>query len=133
MASSDNVNAAAAVREEAKLLFEAAVLKLCDEHKVDMASTTHVTCRLVSRTVRAPVLFELIKLAKSQSVAASVIPAAATRFVTRIDEKPPTLTLSDSDMSWAELLFGRGKMLWFWRLNAFEKSIAQIRTAIGNL
>ena len=100
----------AAVAEEARLLLEAGVVKLCDEHNVDMAPTTCVTCRLVSRTVRGPVLTELIKLVRSKSAAAAEIPAAAMRFATRIDEKPPTLTLSDSDMSLAESLFDRGKM-----------------------
>ena len=88
------------------LLLAAGVIKLCDEHKVDMAPSTCVTCRLVSRTVRGPVLPELIRLIKAKSAAA----AAAQRFATRIDEKPPTLTLSESDMPLAESLFGRGKM-----------------------
>ena len=75
-----------------------------------MAPSTCVTCRLVSRTVRGPVLPELIKLLKAKAAAATEIPAAAQRFATRIDEKPPTLTFSGSDMSLAESLFGRGKM-----------------------
>ena len=91
-------------------MLEAGVIKFCDEHKVDMAPSTCVTCRLVSRTVRGPVLPELIKLLKARAAAATEIPAAAQRFATRIDEKPPTLTLSESDMSLAQSLFGRGKM-----------------------
>ena len=105
--NSDTIEAAV---EEAKLLLAAGVIKLCEEHTVDMAPSTCVTCRLVSRTVRGPVLPELIKLIKAKSAAAAEIPAAAQRFATRIDEKPPTLTLSESDMSLAESLFGRGKM-----------------------
>ena len=88
--------------EEAKLLLEAGVIKFCDEHMVDMAPTTCVTCRLVTRTVRGPVLPELIKLVKDKTAVATEIPAAAQRFAVRIDERPPTLTLSESDMSLAE-------------------------------
>ena len=108
--SGDRETVAAAV-EEAKLLFEAGVIKFCDEHKVDVAPSTCVTCRLVSRTVRGPVLPELIKLIKAKAADTTEIPAAAQRFATRIDEKPPTLTLSESDMSLAQSLFGRGKMV----------------------
>ena len=90
---------------------EAGVIKFCDEHKFEIAPSTCVTCRLVSRTVRGPVLQELIKLLKAKAAGATEIPAAAQRFATRIDEKPPTLTLSESDMSLAESLFGRGKMV----------------------
>ena len=96
--------------EEAKLLLEAGVIKFCDEHMIDMAPTTCVTCRLVTRTVRGPVLPELIKLVKAKTAVDTEIPAAAQRFAVRIDERPPTLTLSESDMSLAESLFGRGKM-----------------------
>ena len=96
---SRNSETAEAAVEEAKLLLEANVIKFCDEHKIDMAPSTCVTCRLVSRTVRGPVLPELIKLLKAKAAAATEIPAAAQRFATRIDEKPPTLTLSESDMS----------------------------------
>ena len=108
--SGDRETVAAAV-EEAKLLFEAGVIKFCDEHKVDVAPSTCVTCRLVSRTVRGPVLPELIKLIKAKAADTTEIPAAAQRFATRIDEKPPTLTLSESDMSLAQSLFGCGKMV----------------------
>ena len=53
---------------------------------------------------------ELVKLMKAKAAASSDIPAAAERFTTRIDEKPPTITISDSDMSLAGSLFGQGKM-----------------------
>ena len=108
--SGDSETAEAAV-EEAKLLLEAGVIKFCDDHKVNIAPSTCVTCRLVARTVRGPVLPELIKLIKAKAVDATEIPAAAQRFATRINEKPPTLTLSGSDMSLAESIFGRGKMV----------------------
>ena len=45
-------------------MLEAGVIRFCDEHKIDMVLSTCVTCRLVSRTVRGPVLPELIKLFK---------------------------------------------------------------------
>ena len=91
---SGNSDTAEAAVEEAKLLMEADVIKFCDEHKIDMAPSTCVTCRLVSRTVRGPVLPELIKMLKAKAAAATEIPTADQRFATRIDEKPPTLTLS---------------------------------------
>ena len=47
---------------------------------------------------------------KAKAAVSSDIPAAAERFTTRIDEKPPTLTFSDGDMSLAGSLFGWGKM-----------------------
>ena len=53
---------------------------------------------------------ELVKLMKAKAAASSDIPAAAERFTTRIDEKPPTLTFSDCDMSFDGSLFGRGNM-----------------------
>ena len=53
---------------------------------------------------------ELVKLMKAKSAASSDIPAAAEGFATRVIEKPPTLTFSDSDMSLAGSLFGRRKM-----------------------
>ena len=87
---SGNGDTAEAAVEEAKLLMEADVIKFCDEHKIDMAPSTCVTCRLVSRTVRGPVLPELIKMLKARAAAATEIPAAAQRFAMRIDEKPPT-------------------------------------------
>ena len=92
-------------------MFEAGVVKFCDEHKVDIAPSKCLTCRLVSRTDRGPMLPELIKLIKSKSADTAEIPAAAQMFATRIDEKPPTLTLSESDMSLAQSLSGRGKMV----------------------
>ena len=43
-------------------MVEAGVIRFCDEHKIDMVLSTCVICRLVSRTVRDPVLPELIKM-----------------------------------------------------------------------
>ena len=66
-------------------MLEAGVIKFCDEHKIDMALSTCVTCRLVSRTVRGPVLPELIKMFMAKAAAATEFPAAAQRFATRMD------------------------------------------------
>ena len=66
-------------------MLEAGVIKFCDVHKIDMALSTCVTCRLVSRTVRGPVLPKLIELFKAKAAAATGFPAAALRFATRID------------------------------------------------
>ena len=60
--------------------------------------------------MRGAILTELVKLMKAKAAAGSDIPAAAERFAARLDEKPPTLTFSDGDMSLAGSLFGRGKI-----------------------
>ena len=60
--------------------------------------------------MKSDVLPELIRLMKAKAAAGSDIPAASERFAARIDEKPPTLSFSDNDMSLAGSLFGRGKM-----------------------
>ena len=96
--------------EEAKLLLEANVIKFCDTHKLDLLPSSCSVCKLVSRTVKAAVLTELVKLMKAKAAASSDIPAAAEGFATRVDEKSPILTFSDSDMSLLGSLFGRGKM-----------------------
>ena len=106
----DSEETLAAVAEEAKLLFESGVVKLCDDHKADIVPLECVACRMVSRTVRAPVLKEFIRLSKGKSLATTQIPTAASRFATRIDVKPPTLTFSEQDMTLAASLFSRGKM-----------------------
>ena len=53
---------------------------------------------------------KLIRLMKVKAAAGSDFPAASERFAARIDEKPPTLTFSENDMSLASSLFGQGKM-----------------------
>ena len=60
--------------------------------------------------MRGAVLTELVKLMKAKAAAGSDFPAATEKFAARIDEKPPTLTFSDSDMSLVGSLFGWGKM-----------------------
>ena len=91
-------------------MLEANVIKFCETHKLDLLPSSCTTCRLVSRTVRSAVLPELIRLMKAKAAAGSDILAAAERFAARIDEKPPTLTFSESNMSLARSLFGHGKM-----------------------
>ena len=46
-------------------MVEAGVIRFCDERKIDMALSTCVICGLVSRSVRGPVLPELIKLVRA--------------------------------------------------------------------
>ena len=110
MSGDDSEESSAAVTEEARLLFESGVVKLCDVHGVDLVPVDCVSCRMVSRTVRAPVLTEFIELTKGKSVVTAQIPGAASRFASRIDEKTPTLTFTEQDMALASSLFSRGKM-----------------------
>ena len=106
----DSEESLAAVVEEARLLMESGVVKLCADHGADLVPVDCVSCRMVSRTVRAPVLTEFIRLSKGKSVMAAQIPGAASRFATRIDEKTPTLTFTQQDMALASSLFSRGKI-----------------------
>ena len=82
----------------------------CVQHKLKLLPSVCVTCRLVSRTVKRDVLLELIKLLKAKAAAGLDVPATAKRFAVRIDEKPPTLTFLEGDMSLAGSLFDCGKM-----------------------
>ena len=110
MSCDDSEESSVAVAEEARLLMESGVVKLCADHGADLVPVDCVSCRMVSRTVRAPVLTEFIRLSKGKSVMAAQIPGAASRFATRIDEKTPTLTFTEQDMALASSLFSRGKM-----------------------
>ena len=67
--------------------------------------------RLVSRTVGRNVLPEVIKLLRAKAASTSDILSAAERYAARLDEKPPSLTLTESDLSLAVSVFGRGKMI----------------------
>ena len=101
-----------AALEEARLLVEHDMVKLCDVHSLDVQSGTICTkCRLVTRTVGKHVMPEVIKLLREKAVPTSDIPSAAERYAARLDEKSPTLTLSDSDLALAMSVFGRGKMV----------------------
>ena len=107
--ASEEDTSADAIIEEARLLFEASVVKLCEEHKSDPVPTTCVTCMLVTRAVKPPVLVELMRLHRGKDDLDSEIPTAAARFSVRIDEKPPTLTLTEGDLALAQSVFSKGK------------------------
>ena len=98
--------------EEARLLLESGIVKFCEAHGTSLAASTCTPCRLVSRMVKPAVLTQLVRLAaeKGGEIAAE-IPSAADRFAVRLDSKPATLTLSESDMALAESFLGRGKMV----------------------
>ena len=69
-----------------------------------------MTFRIVTRAVKPPVLVELMRLHRGKDDLDSEIPTAAARFSVRIDEKPPTLTLTEGDLALAQSLFSNGKM-----------------------
>ena len=101
-----------AAMEEARLLVEQDMVKLCDTHKLDIQPGADcVKCRLVSRTVGRNVLPEVIKLLRAKAASTSDIPSAAERYAARLDKKPPSLTLTESDLSLAVSVFSRGKMI----------------------
>ena len=98
--------------EEARLLLESGIVKFCDAHGTSLAASTCTPCRLVSRMVKPAVLTQLVRLvAEKDGETAAEIPSAADRFAVRLDSKPATLTLSESDMALAESFLGRGKMV----------------------
>ena len=101
-----------AALEEARLLVEHGMVKLCDVHNLDVQPGSSCTkCRLATRTVGKHVMPEVIKLLREKAVSTSDIPSAAERYAARLDEKSPTLTLSESDLALAVSVFGRGKMV----------------------
>ena len=57
------------------------------------------------------VLPEVIKLLKAKAASSADIPSAADRYAARLDERALTLALSESDLSLAVSVFGRGKMV----------------------
>ena len=84
--------------EEACLLVEQDMVKLYDTRKLDIQPGADcVKCRLVSRTVGRNVLPEVIKLLRAKAASTTDIPSTAERYATRLDDKPPTLTLMESD------------------------------------
>ena len=54
---------------------------------------------------------EVIKLLRAKAASTSDILSAAERYAARLDEKSPTLTLSESDLALAVSVFGHGKMV----------------------
>ena len=102
----------AAALEEAHLLVEQDMVKLCDTHNLDIQPGADcVKCRLVSWTVGRNVLPEVIKLLRAKAASTSDIPSAAERYASRLDKKPLSLTLTESDLSLAVSVFSRGKMI----------------------
>ena len=85
--------------EEAKLLLESDIIKFCDVHKLDLQVSSCVNSRLVSRSVGHAVLPELIRLMKAKAATDPDIPSAVERYASRLDEKAPTLTFSENDLS----------------------------------
>ena len=103
--SDDGAEANNADMEEARLLLESGIVKFCEVHGTSLAASTWTLCRLVSRMVKPAVLTQLVRLvAEKDGETAAEIPSAADRFAVRLDSKPATLTLSESDMALAESL-----------------------------
>ena len=57
------------------------------------------------------VLPEVIKLLRAKAASTTDILSAAERYTARLDEKPLSLTLTESDLSLAVSVFSRGKMV----------------------
>ena len=85
------------------MLLESGIVKFCEVHGTSLATSACIPCRLVSRMVKPTVLAQLVKLvAEKGGETAAEIPSAVDRFAVRLDSKPATLTLSESDMALAE-------------------------------
>ena len=89
---------------------ECDIIKFCDKHKLDLLASSCLKSRLVSRSMGKAVLPELIRLMKVKASTDSDIPSAAERYASRLDERAPTFTFTESDISLAVFLFCRGKM-----------------------
>ena len=85
--------------------------KFCDIHNLDIQASSCVKCCLVLRTVGRDLLPEVIRLTRAKAASTADIPSALERCAARLDEKTQTLTFSESDLSLAISLFGRGKMV----------------------
>ena len=96
--------------EEAKLLLESDIIKFCSDHGLDIQPSSCTKCKLVTRCVGKAVLPELIKLKKAKVSAADSVPSAAKRCASRLDERPPTLTFTETDLELAVSIFNRGRM-----------------------
>ena len=97
--------------EEARLLVEHDMFKLCDVHSLDVQPGSACTkCQLLTRSVGKHVLPEVLRLLREKAASTSDIPSAVERYAGRLDEKSPTLTFSESDLALAVSVFGRGKM-----------------------
>ena len=87
------------------------MVKFCDIHNLSPEASNCVKCCLVTRTVGKALLPEVIRLVKAKASSSSDIPSAAERYTARLDEMTQTPTFSESDLSLAVLLFGKGKMV----------------------
>ena len=88
------------------------MVKLCDTHNLDIQPGADcVKCPLVSRTVGRNVLPEVIKLLRAKAASTTDILSAAERYAGRLDDKPPTLTLTESNLSLAVSVLGCGKKM----------------------
>ena len=96
--------------EEAKLLLESDIIKFCEEHNLDIQASSCFKCKLVTRSVGKAVLPELLRMKKAKDSASDLIPSAAERYASRLDERAPTLTFTESDLALAVSLFNRGRM-----------------------
>ena len=85
--------------EEAQLLVEQDMVKFCDVHNLDLLASSCVKCCLVSRTVGRAILPEVIRLMKAKAATNIDVLSATERYTSRLDEKSPTLTFSESDLS----------------------------------
>ena len=110
--------------EEAWLLVEQDMVKFCDVHNLNLEVSSCVKCHLVSWTVGKAILHEVIRLMKAKASSTSDILSTAERYAARIDEKTPTLTFSESDLSLAVSLFGKGKMV---PPSMFDKLTSRVR------
>ena len=106
--SSSRVSRDAAV-EEARLLLESDIIRFCDQHKLDLQASCQIF-KLVTRSVGKAVLPELLRLRKAKDSASNSIPSAAERNASRLDERAPTLTFTESDLTLAVSLFNRARM-----------------------
>ena len=101
-----------AALEEARLLVEHGMIKLCDVHNLNVQPGSSCTkCQLATRSVGKHVMPEVLRLLREKTVSTEDIPSAVERYAGRLDEKSPTLTFSESDLALAVSVFGRGKMI----------------------
>ena len=96
--------------EEAKLLLESDIIKFCEEHNLEIQASSCLKCRLVTRSVGKAVLPELLRIKKAKNSKSDSIPSAAERYASRLDERAPTLTFTESDLTLAVSLLNCGRM-----------------------
>ena len=97
--------------EEVRLLVEENMVKFFDIHNLSPEASSCVKCHLLTPNVGKSLLPEVIKLVKAKFSSSSEVPSAAERYAVHLDEKTLTLTFTESDLSLAVSLFGKGKMV----------------------